>query len=196
MFSLEEFSSRFYLFLHIKILITCLLLGLCYEGKLTNGEESYQCSSLRQWSSKLSWALLCLICTANNFHFLHCQWAYSKINPRGFVFHCWQLGIWGILKNTENKSNECVLKWLVVLITSRGSKKFFFQDSKLYVLTVYLACSHMNFSVYVYWPRFQSSRIQSCGICLVCKCQLTWATFWPSAAFQTCLIKKVNVIIR
>lgn len=103
----------------------------------------------------------------------------------------------GVLKNTENKSNECVLKWLVVLITSRGSKKFFFfQDSKLYVLTVYLACSHMNFSVYVYWPRFQSSRIQSCGICLLCKCQLTWATFWPSAAFQTCLIKKVNVIIR
>lgn len=42
------------------------------------------------------------------------------------MFHCWQLGIWGVLKNTENKSNECVLKWLVVLITSRGSKKFFF----------------------------------------------------------------------
>lgn len=55
-------------------------------------------------------------------------------------------------KNVENVRNENDSE-MTELITARGNYKvlfFFFQESKLYELTVHLACSHLNFSVYVY----------------------------------------------
>lgn len=99
------------MFLHIKILIIFLSLGLCFEDKLKNGVESSQSSSL----PKSSWALLCLICTANNFHFPHCQWAkYQNQSERVcfLLLATRNLGCIQELRKQEQWIRSEMVRWL------------------------------------------------------------------------------------